>query len=117
MIRIFAFLLFQTTALTLIGQSCKNLPTRFSTYEQAIYLVKNASFQFKDEVNTSKSSWIRSASYYSCDGITGFFILGTDKQEYIHADLPKGIWEAFKRASSFGKYYDYNIRYKFHLNL
>jgi hypothetical protein len=117
MYRFLLFILFQTITLSTIAQSCKNIPAHFNSYEQAIFWVKNATFEFKDDVNTSKSSWIRSASYYSCDGKVGFFIYSTDKQEYIHAGVPVEIWMEFKNADSFGSYYDHNIRKRYSLNL
>jgi hypothetical protein len=100
------------------GQDCNQMPSHFPSYDAATSFVKNAHFKFKDEVNTSKSSWIRSASFYSCDGRTGYFISGTDKQEYIHAGMPIKIWKEFKNADSFGSYYNKNIkhRYQFYLN-
>jgi|SRR5579863_9521162 len=115
--RFLAFILFQTIIFSTTGQSCKNIPAHFNSYEQAIFWVKNESFKLKDDVNTSKSSWIRSASYYSCDGKVGFFIYTTDKQEYIHAGVPIEIWMGFKNAESFGSYYDHNIRKRYRFNL
>ena len=94
------------------------MPAHFSSYEATTSWVKKASFKFTDKANTSKSSWIRSASYYSCDGKTGFFIFSTDDKEYIHANMPISVWYEFKQAESYGKYYNANIkhRYRFILN-
>jgi hypothetical protein len=117
--RIIILLILNIFTLTSINaQNCKNIPTHFNSYAQAISRVKDASFKIKEEVNTSKSSWIRSASYYSCDGNTGYFIYSTDKQEYIHEGVPIKIWRDFKNADSFGSFYDRNIkhRYLFYLN-
>lgn len=63
--------------------NCYKLPEQFVTYQEALTQIKSASFKIKEDVNTSKSSWIKDASFYSCDGITGFFILKTYKEEYI----------------------------------
>jgi KTSC domain len=117
MYHIISFILFQSVALSVLGQSCKDIPIHFNSYEAAIHFVKNAEFKFRDEANTSKSSWIRSASYYSCDGRTGYFILETDKREYIHASVPIEIWKDFKNAESLGGFYDHNIRKRFRFNL
>lgn len=99
------------------SQSCNNIPSHFNSYEDAISFVKNATFQFSDKVNTSKSSWIRSAAYYSCDGKVGYFIYSTDSKEYIHSGVPIEIWREFKLADSFGSYYDHNIRKRYRFNL
>lgn len=90
----------QTLFFYCTGQDCSQMPSHFPSYDAATSFVKKAHFKFKDEVNTSKSSWIRSASFYSCDGKTGYFIFGTDRQEYIHAGMPIEIWKEFKNSKS-----------------
>ena len=99
------------------SQNCSEIPNHFNSYESAVSFVKHAHFKFVDQVNTSKSSWIRSASYYSCDGKTGYFIFTTDDKEYIHASMPIEVWREFKNAESFGKFYNAYIknRYQFYL--
>lgn len=92
------------------SQPCDKLTKSFSTYDQAESLVESASFRIKESISTSKSSWIRCAKYYSCDGKTGFFVICTDSEDYIHQDMPIGIWHGFKNAQSFGTYYNKNIR-------
>ena len=59
----------------------------------------------------------KGASYYSCDGQTGYLIIETDKQPYIHAGVPSSAWNGFKIASSFGSYFDHNIKGRYRLNL
>ncbi len=95
------------------GIECDQLPKHYSSYQNAVEKIKGTHFKIHETVNTSKSSWVRCASFYSCDGLTGFFILATDKQEYLYSGVPKEIWEGFKNANSFGSYYDLNIKNKF----
>jgi hypothetical protein len=99
------------------AQSCNQMTDEFTSYIQAINSVKHSSFKFTDEIITSKSSWIRAASYYSCDGKTGYFIFKTDEKEYIHANMPVEIWNAFKNAPSYGSFYNRNIKYRYQLFL
>ena len=95
------------------SQNCNKLPQRFISYEQALSLVQRSTFNIYETANTSNSSWITSAKYYSCDGATGFFIYSTNKgYHYIHSGVPVSIWKAFKYASSKGSYYDRNIKNK-----
>ncbi len=96
---------------------CDQLPKSYSNYDDAVKIIKASHFKIQEVVNTSQSSWVRGASYYSCDGNFGFFILKTDKQMYLYADVPVDIWNGFKNAESFGSYYDYNIKHKFSFNL
>jgi hypothetical protein len=95
------------------SQECNKLPASFKSYEQALNLVKSSTFKISQSVNTSKSSWIRSATYYSCDSRKGFLIIKTDDREYIHQDVPIEIWNGFKNAPSFGNYYDSYIKRRY----
>ena len=95
------------------GGDCDKLPKHYSSYQSAVAKIKGTHFKIQESVNTSKSSWIRGASFFSCDGKTGFFIITSDKQEYLYSGVPKEIWEGFKSADSFGSYYDHNIKNKF----
>jgi hypothetical protein len=117
--KVFLSLLFSVFLLSACSQTnCKDIPTHFKSYDEAISVVRNAGFAFKETVNTSKSSWIRGASFYSCDRKVGYFILKTDKKSYIYKDMPVEVWEKFKNAPSFGSYYNSYIkgRYILYLN-
>jgi hypothetical protein len=96
---------------------CAQLPNKYSNYSDAIYEIKSASFQVEDELNTSKSSWVRGASYYSCDGIVGYLIIQTDEKEYIHQGVPIELWNEFKKANSYGQFYNYKIKGRYRLYL
>ena len=113
-------ILFITVAIFLgscSGIDCDQLPKTYSSYDAAIKTIKAAHFKIQETVNTSKSSWVRGASYYSCDGSLGFFILKTDNQEYLYSNVPIDTWNSFKSADSFGSYYDNNIKHKFSFKL
>jgi hypothetical protein len=106
--------------LTLIGcqtHECNDIPLKFISFEEANSTIKRTQFVFSDNINTSKSSWIRDANYYSCDNQTGYFLIKTDDQEYIYINLPITIWNEFKASTSFGKYYNKNIKNKYQLIL
>ncbi len=112
----FLFLLFpafQSWAQT----ACENLPSHFSSKEEAIQAVIHAKFHFNEQYNSAKSSWIRSASYLSCDEKTGYFIYSTVDKVYIHKEVPLELWNGFKTASDLGKYYKKHIKNKFRLIL
>jgi len=99
------------------GTDCDQLPKKYSSYTEAVKTIKSAHFKMEESINTSKSSWVRGAEYYSCDGATGFFILKTDKQDYLYSGVPSETWQGFKTAESFGSYYDHNIKHKYFFNL
>jgi hypothetical protein len=95
--------------------SCNSLPNSFSTYSDAERQIYNTSFYFVDKCNTGGSSWIKAASFYSCDGKSGFMFIVTSSETYIHQNLPISLWQNFKRANSFGGFYTSYIRGNYHL--
>ncbi len=97
------------------SQNCSELKDDFKSYEQAQKSIETTKFKFSDNCNTSKSSWILGAEYYSCDNKTGYFLIETKKKTYIHKDLPKEIWNEFKKADSFGRFYNSRIKGKYQL--
>lgn len=99
------------------GQDCNKIPSVFSSYEQAKQIVQSATFKIKDNIDTTKSSWIRGASFYSCDGKKGFLIIKTDARDYIHQNVPIEVWRGFKNADSFGNYYNSYLKGNYRLSL
>lgn len=89
--------------------------TQFSSWDEATRYVR--SHYEAETVDTSKSSWITSAEYYEAEG-EGYLILGMNGKPYIFRGVPPAVWEGFKKADSFGSYYQAHIkgRYYFKLN-
>lgn len=110
----FLLILFSTSC---SGQDCKTLNENFNNYESALKVIKSADFSFSDNCNTNKSSWIENAKYYSCDNKTGYLLLETKSKTYIHKKVPIERWNDFKKAESFGNYYNRNIKNRFQLVL
>ena len=98
-------------------EPCSKIKDQFTSYNQAIEAITSARWLVQESVDTSTSSWIRGASYYSCDGSTGYFILATDKTNYIFRGLPNSVWLGFKNAESFGSYYNDHIKGNYKLLL
>jgi hypothetical protein len=96
---------------------CNSLQSNFSSYNEAINIIESTKFTLTDYVNTTNSSWIREAYFYSCDKNFGYFVIKTNKNMYIHKDLPTSVWNGFKNANSFGSYYNNNIKNRYQLNL
>lgn len=96
---------------------CNKLQQNFKSYQEAKSKISNTKFTITETVNTSRSSWVRGASFYSCDKKYGYFIIQTNKGNYIYKNLPINIWYGFKNAGSFGSYYDRNIKKRYQLYL
>jgi len=105
----------------LIFLSCKEsnhlYAQNFHSYQEAVVTIENASFLLHDQVDTSRSSWIKSANYYSNNLKNGYLIIETKKKKYIFARVPISVWKEFKQADSFGSYYNKYIRGHYKLQL
>lgn len=109
------------TALLYYGcetQDCKELPETFQSYLEAEKEIERSSFKIKEQLDTSRSSWISDAKYYSCNGEYGYLSISTeDNNIYIHTNVPIGIWSGFKKAESFGRYYNRNLKNNYGIKL
>lgn len=97
------------------SQSCNDLPTQFNSYQQAKKEIKSANFKIEENINTSRSTFVEGASYYSCDGQIGYLLIKIRNTEYIHQNVPITLWKNFKQADSFGKFYNLNIKGNYNL--
>lgn len=115
--RLIIISLLSVVVLSCNAQDCNKLPVSFLSYSQAITLVQSSTFKVQEAANTSSSSWITSANYYSCDGKTGYLIYTTIQgSQYIHQGVPVGVWDEFKKAQSKGSYYNDFIKHRYLLH-
>ena len=114
---IIAFLLI-SLSLPCFGQDCKDLPIKYPSTSAAISQVRDAIFPVKDKLPEGKSQKIVKAEYFSCDGEFGYMIYVIGRgTSFIHIQVPKNVWHAFKNAASSEAYYDLNIRDKYKITL
>lgn len=97
------------------GSNCKNLPDSYENLEEARSIILNTNFAYKDYYDVSESSFITSANYYSCDGMTGYLILGIKGRMYIFQNLPIRKWQVFKNSKSKGNYFNNAIKGRYSL--
>ena len=91
-------------------QSCEQLEDKYVDADRMVSLLGQTSFSFSEQFDTSQSSWIKAASFYSCDGAKGYFVLRTSKKVYLYKDVPKDLWSRFKQADSLGSFYNRQIK-------
>jgi hypothetical protein len=98
--------------------SCTTLPTAFESWEEAVIAVEQADYAKTDSFVSDESSWIKGASFYSCDGKSGYLVLDTYRGDYLHKGVPSDLWEDFKKAESQGVFYNVNLkgRFRFYLD-
>ncbi len=74
------------------GKSCQELPSNFSTYNEAKTKVRTSSGYVIKQKRSLESSWIKSTEFYSCDGKNGFLIITTNRgKTYIHNLVPEKV--------------------------
>ena len=100
-------------------QNCDQINNKkFSSFSEAKQYVETFDFQLSEEENLQRSSWMKKANYYSCDGLVGYFSYETKTgKDYIYRNVPKEVWQGFKNADSPGGYYNQNIKGRFVLVL
>ncbi|RZK31119.1 MAG: KTSC domain-containing protein [Hymenobacter sp.] len=101
--------------------SCSNksseIPESFTSYKEANQKISAGNYKIEETVDVSRSSWIKGAKFYSEDGQSGYLFLKVGNREYIHKGVPIDVWNQFKTADSFGKYYRANIMHRYQLQL
>lgn len=63
-----------------------------------------------EALDTSKSSFINGAWY---DSGNEYMIIKLDSTYYHYCELPETVWNTFKKADSFGSYYNSSIKNKY----
>lgn len=99
------------------GTSCDNLPP-FTSYDQATDVIQSSRWEVEESQSTTKSSWIKRISYYSCDGSSGFLLVELKSgDDYLYTGVPLSVWNEFKEADSYGSYYSRNIKGRYILRI
>lgn len=81
------------------SRKCQNIPTEFTSYENAKKEIKSRVFNFADSVRIENGTVLKSATYLSCDGKSGYFFhTRINGGEYFVSDVPVRIWENFKSS-------------------
>ena len=99
------------------SQNCEGFPAYFTSYRQAVHELKSTDFIIEESLDSSRSTVIRNASFYSCDSKTGFLLVKIRRTEYIYQNVPISVWENFKVAESYGKFYNNYIKRRFELKI
>jgi len=80
--------------------------------------LESTTFTSYDQAQTwVRTNPIRGAEYYTDGSGTGYLILNMKGKEYIWEGVPLNVWEGFKQADSFGKYYHRHIKGRYILEL
>lgn len=98
------------------SQSCTDwIGNRFSNFQEAEKTIRVSKFGYQDKLNTTKSSWIVKAEYFSCDKESGYLLISTEKKSYLFEAVPVQVWQNFKKADSYGKFYNREIRGRYQI--
>ena len=107
-----------TLCISCNSNSCKDLPLKFESYNQAHDLVTSTRFNFHESKSNFSSSWVDKIEFYSCDNNKGFFLYYTKKgKEYLHQDVPIKLWKDLKATNSKGRFIRSNLKGRYRLKL
>ena len=104
-----------------MGQKCKDLPNEFTSYADAMSQIYKSHFNFINSrsetiqsLSEKKNFKLVSASYYSCDKITGIaeFIF-INRDIFLYEKIPMTIWNEYNKCISTDLYYENNILTKY----
>jgi hypothetical protein len=89
--------------------------TRFTSYAEAVRIVRSIYDCDVEDVN--RSTLVYGAEYCDAGGAHGYLIVNLRGREYIHAGVPRQVWEEFRDAESMGSYYASHLRGHYRLTL
>ncbi|MEZ4908985.1 MAG: hypothetical protein R2771_15405 [Saprospiraceae bacterium] len=98
-----------------VSSDCNNVPHMFPNFKYAQNYIRSLDWNLIDNVKFDGNSWILGAEYYSCDEITGYFIIKAAHKSYIHDSLEVELWNRFKKTSEPGRYYNNYLRGKYQM--
>ena len=115
------FLLFLLCLCLFVLPGCTRTDTRVPTEQNTKYVevkyrdtlvnLSNPKFEY---LNTDKSSFVGGAWY---DQNNQYMLIRLRDTYYHYCGLPENVWNNFKRAESFGEYYNQNIKGNFDCRL
>lgn len=114
--KIAALLFFCLVGFLITKAESDNCSVEFSSWKtekEAISSIENLDFQFSETIENDTTSWLKSASFYSCDGKHGYLVVRGNQKEYIHTAVPVEVWKDLKNARSKGGFYNFYIKDKF----
>jgi hypothetical protein len=82
----------------------------FFTYDELVTWIKSNPNLIHENVDTSKSSSIKSADYYYLDSKSGLLNLIFEDESVIFGGFPADRWLDFKKANDFDRFYNSSIK-------
>lgn len=99
-----------TLSVTIAAAAAEQLPRSCG---QAISHVRS---KYRAErINTSRSSFVTSAEYFDAGG-EGYLIMGLRGRPYIYRGVRPELWQQFRAADSFGRFYNQHIKGRYPVN-
>ncbi|MDZ7604268.1 MAG: KTSC domain-containing protein [Cyclobacteriaceae bacterium] len=110
---IFFLLVIVNISLLAGSDNCAASSASWKSEKEAIDALEKADFHFSESFKNPSESWLISASFYSCDGQSGYLVIHSQKKDIIHSSVPMIVWQDLKNANSKGGFYNFYIRDKY----
>ncbi len=65
---------------------------------RVITLINNSAFRFEQSFRLTRKNGLQKASYYSCDGLTGFLVFKYKNKDYYRDGINIHDWENLKKS-------------------
>lgn len=65
---------------------------------RVISLINNSSFRIEQSFRLTRKNGLQKASYYSCDGLTGYLVFKYKNKEYYREGINIHDWENLKKS-------------------
>lgn len=93
--------------------NCLDTSENWNSEKEVISGIENINFKTSESISLEKSSWMKSAHYYTCDDKFGHLIIKCERKSFIHKNVPISVWQSLKVAKSVGRFYDHYIKDKY----
>jgi len=93
--------------------NCSQTSHSWKSKKEAITQIEKTTFKTSESISTPYSNWMTSAQFYTCDDKFGFLLIKSEKNTYLHEDVPITVWNALKNAKSIAGYYNFYIKNKY----
>ena len=78
-----------------------------------IKLLKKSDMEFTSSIENVAVRGMQNATYYQCEGKSGFLLVKLHDKEILYKDVPLKIWFELKFADSIQSYYKDQIKYNY----
>ena len=90
--------------------NCNDLPADFKDAKEAVLTIRQTTFAYSQEMNTTRVSGSKKAHFRSCDLSKGYLLVEIDSTWNVHPNVPLLLWEEYSASRDLQGFYEDRIR-------